>query len=195
MPRKASSPGASRENPLVSEASAASRPADPPSADWDRALPFQLDTLGVRGRLVRLGPSLDAIIERHGYPLAVARPLAEALVLAATLASSLKYEGIFTLQLSGNGPIRLLVTDVTSDGAVRGYAQHDPAALAALSNREIIERAGSQGVELMTWITMRGALNGDVRKVTSLYHAPISNTGGAVMLLSNGSQSVSLAAE
>ncbi len=71
----------------------------------------------------------------------------------------------------------------------------DPAALAALSNREIIERAGSQGVELMTWITMRGALNGDVRKVTSLYHAPISNTGGAVMLLSNGSQSVSLAAE
>ena len=53
----------------------------------DRALPFQLDPLGVRGRLVRLGPSLDAIIERHGYPLAVARPLAEALVLAATLAS------------------------------------------------------------------------------------------------------------
>src|SRR6185312_14842054 len=41
----------------------------------DEALPFQLDALGVRGRLVRLGPALDAIIERHGYPLAVARPL------------------------------------------------------------------------------------------------------------------------
>ena len=125
----------------MSERSAAPRsvdfpPADSPlsdsgSADWDRALPFQLDTLGVRGRLVRLGPSLDAVIERHGYPLAVARPLAEAMVLAATLASSLKYDGVFTLQLSGNGPIRLLVTDVTSDGAVRGYAQHDAVALAA----------------------------------------------------------------
>ena len=50
------------------------------SSDDDTALPFQLDALGVRGRLVRLGPALDAVIERHGYPLAVARPLAEAMV-------------------------------------------------------------------------------------------------------------------
>ena len=97
----------------------------PSDEDWDRVLPFQLDALGVRGRLVRLGPSLDAIIERHGYPLAVARPLAEAMVLCATLATSLKYDGIFTLQISGDGPIRLLVTDLTSDGALRGYAQFD----------------------------------------------------------------------
>ncbi len=91
----------------------------------DGALPFQLDALGVRGRLVRLGPSLDAVIERHGYPLAVARPLAEAMVLCAALATSLKYDGIFTLQISGDGPIRLLVTDLTTDGALRGYAQFD----------------------------------------------------------------------
>jgi len=94
-------------------------------SDADHVLPFQLDALGVRGRLVRLGPSLDAIIERHGYPLAVARPLAEAMVLCATLATSLKYDGIFTLQISGDGPIRLLVTDLTTDGAIRGYAQFD----------------------------------------------------------------------
>ena len=93
--------------------------------DADHALPFQLDALGVRGRLVRLGPALDAIIERHGYPLAVARPLAEAMVLCACLATSLKYDGIFTLQISGDGPIRLLVTDLTTDGAIRGYAQFD----------------------------------------------------------------------
>jgi molecular chaperone Hsp33 len=94
-------------------------------SDEDQALPFQLDALGVRGRLVRLGPSLDAVIERHGYPLAVARPLAEAMVLCAALATSLKYDGIFTLQISGDGPIRLLVTDLTTDGALRGYAQFD----------------------------------------------------------------------
>lgn len=99
--------------------------SDPNTTDWDRALPFQLDALGVRGRLVRLGPALDAIIERHGYPLAVARPLAEAMTLCAALATSLKYDGIFTLQISGDGPIRLLVTDLTSDGALRGYAQFD----------------------------------------------------------------------
>jgi molecular chaperone Hsp33 len=95
------------------------------SSDDDQALPFQLDSLGVRGRLVRLGPTLDDIIERHGYPLAVARPLAEAMVLCAALATSLKYDGIFTLQISGDGPIRLLVTDLTTDGALRGYAQFD----------------------------------------------------------------------
>ena len=98
---------------------------DPHHPDSDHALPFQLDALGVRGRLVRLGPALDAIIERHGYPLAVARPLAEAMVLCACLATSLKYDGIFTLQISGDGPIRLLVTDLTTDGAIRGYAQFD----------------------------------------------------------------------
>ena len=107
--------------PIVSSASEG-KPSDD---DWDRVLPFQLDALGVRGRLVRLGPSLDAIIERHGYPLAVARPLAEAMVLCVALATSLKYDGIFTLQISGDGPIRLLVTDLTSDGALRGYAQFD----------------------------------------------------------------------
>jgi len=100
-------------------------PSEGQPASDDQALPFQLDALGVRGRLVRLGPALDAIIERHGYPLAVARPLAEAMVLCAALATSLKYDGIFTLQIAGDGPIRLLVTDLTTDGALRGYAQFD----------------------------------------------------------------------
>jgi molecular chaperone Hsp33 len=109
----------------VSPASEGKPSDDASTVDWDRVLPFQLDALGVRGRLVRLGPTLDAIIERHGYPLAVARPLAEAMVLCVALATSLKYDGIFTLQISGDGPIRLLVTDLTTDGALRGYAQFD----------------------------------------------------------------------
>ncbi len=107
-------------------ASSGGKPSDDAKdQDWDHVLPFQLDALGVRGRLVRLGPALDAIIERHGYPLAVARPLAEAMTLCAALATSLKYDGIFTLQISGDGPIRLLIADLTSDGALRGYAQFD----------------------------------------------------------------------
>jgi protocatechuate 4,5-dioxygenase beta chain len=64
----------------------------------------------------------------------------------------------------------------------------DPEALTHLSNRQIIERAGSQGVELMTWIAMRGALAGPITTITSTYHVPISNTGGAVMLLEQGQQ-------
>lgn len=98
----------------------------------DTVLPFSLDALGARGRVIRLGPLLDAVLSRHAYPPAVGNLLAEAMVLAVALASGLKYDGIFTLQIRGDGPVRLLVTDITSDGAVRGYAQFDAARLAAL---------------------------------------------------------------
>jgi protocatechuate 4,5-dioxygenase beta chain len=47
----------------------------------------------------------------------------------------------------------------------------------------------------MTWIAMRGALQGRVGKIASTYHVPISNTGGAVMLLRNDPAPARLAAE
>ena len=72
---------------------------------------------------------------------------------------------------------------------------NDPVALTRYSNREIVELAGSQGVELMTWIAMRGALSGNVSVVASTYHVPISNTGGAVMLLEHRLEPADLAAE
>jgi protocatechuate 4,5-dioxygenase beta chain len=59
----------------------------------------------------------------------------------------------------------------------------DPEFLTRYSNDDIVELAGLQGLELMTWIAMRGALSGAVREVTSLYHAPISHTGAGMMLL------------
>ncbi len=71
----------------------------------------------------------------------------------------------------------------------------DPVALTRYSNKELIELAGSQGVELMCWIAMRGALTGRVSKVSSTYHVPISNTGGAVLLLENTPRPKALAAE
>ncbi|MBX9741139.1 MAG: protocatechuate 3,4-dioxygenase [Beijerinckiaceae bacterium] len=71
----------------------------------------------------------------------------------------------------------------------------DPVALTRYSNKQIVELAGSQGVELMCWIAMRGALGGRVSKVHSTYHVPISNTGGAVMLLANSDVATAIAAE
>ncbi|MCW8914610.1 MAG: Hsp33 family molecular chaperone HslO [Magnetovibrio sp.] len=93
--------------------------------NMDFAQTFQIEGLDVRGRLVRLGPSLDRILQAHNYPDAVSKMLAETLTLAVTLASALKYEGIFTLQVQGDGPISLIVADVTSEGAMRGYARFD----------------------------------------------------------------------
>ncbi|WP_068090835.1 class III extradiol dioxygenase family protein [Novosphingobium rosa] len=60
----------------------------------------------------------------------------------------------------------------------------EPEVLATHTNDQIVDLAGAQGVELMTWLVMRGALESASPKVAaSLYHAPISHTGGAVMLL------------
>ena len=89
----------------------------------DVVQPFQLETSHLRGRLVRLGPALDVILHQHAYEIPVASLLGEAVVVAAALASSLKYEGVFTLQAKGDGAVRLVVADVTSDGNLRGYAQ------------------------------------------------------------------------
>jgi len=62
----------------------------------------------------------------------VARLLAEMLALCGGLASLLKYDGVFTLQASGDGPLRMLVVDVTSEGEMRGYAGFDAARIEAL---------------------------------------------------------------
>ena len=104
-----------------------------PRISDDLVEPFEIEPFHLRGRLVRLGPVLDTIVKRHDYPPPVATMLGEAIVLAVALASALKYDGVFTLQTKGDGPIRLLVADVTTTGAVRGYAQYDAAKLAQVA--------------------------------------------------------------
>jgi molecular chaperone Hsp33 len=98
----------------------------------DFVQPFQIEGHGVRGRMVRIDRAASDIIAKHAYPEPVARLLTEMMVLAATLAAMLKYEGVFTLQAKGNGALRLMVADVTSAGALRGYAQFDAEAVAAI---------------------------------------------------------------
>jgi molecular chaperone Hsp33 len=102
-----------------------------PGIPDDLVQPFQIEPFALRGRLVRLGPAIDSILTRHAYPAPVAAMLGEAITLAVALAGALKYEGVFTLQTKGDGPIRMMVADVTTAGAIRGYAQFDAARLEA----------------------------------------------------------------
>ena len=91
----------------------------------DLVQPFRIDPFALRGRLVRLGPTVDRILSQHDYPEPVAAILGEAIALAVVLAGALKYDGIFTLQTKSDGPVRLIVADVSTEGAVRGYAQYN----------------------------------------------------------------------
>ena len=88
--------------------------------------PFQLELANVRGRAVRLARVPNDLLALHDYPPQVEQVVAEAAMIAVVLASLLKYEGIFTLQAKGNGPISLLVADVTTAGDVRAYARFEP---------------------------------------------------------------------
>lgn len=102
-------------------------------APGDFVLPFSVAPLDVRGRVVRLGPAVDAMLARHAYPPAVSRLLGEAIALTALLGSSLKFDGRFTLQTSTDGPVDLIVVDFSTPDALRAYARFDAERVAAVA--------------------------------------------------------------
>ena len=102
-------------------------------------LPFYLadgsdDVALIRGRMASVGRAASTILDRHAYPEIVAILQAEALALAACLSSTLKFDGVFTLQAKGDGLVRTLFADITETGALRGYAAFD-------DNREAFQAA------------------------------------------------------
>ena len=88
----------------------------------DIILPFQLQESGLRGRAIRLGAALDDILSSHNYPAPISHLLADTIALAIALSSMLKFEGIFTLQASGKGVVKTLVSDMDGNGNIRGCA-------------------------------------------------------------------------
>jgi protocatechuate 4,5-dioxygenase beta chain len=61
----------------------------------------------------------------------------------------------------------------------------DPEVLTRYSTHELVELAGTQGVEVMMWLAARGALGGQVSRVHENYHIPISNTAAGLLVLEN----------
>src|ERR1700730_11186241 len=108
----------------------------------DTIQPFEVAALDLRGRVVRLGPALDDILNRHDYPPPLSKLLGEAVVLTVLLRSSLKLDVRFILQTKTDGPVRMLVVDYRSPGRVRACAQFDAAALAATKPQSAAELAG-----------------------------------------------------
>ncbi len=96
----------------------------------DLIQPFQMAEAGVRGRMVRLGKTVDDILNRHEYPDVVAQFLGESLVLAAILGGALKFDGIFTVQTKGDGALSMIAADMATPGNLRGYAAFDADKLA-----------------------------------------------------------------
>jgi molecular chaperone Hsp33 len=112
-----------------------SRPVSREAKD-DRVTPFAVEALDLRGRLARLGPTVDAVLKHYDYPPQVARLLGEALALAVLLGSILESHGRFQLQTRSDGPVDMLVVDYDAPGKLRGFARFDAARLGEISGPE-----------------------------------------------------------
>ena len=102
-------------------------------AEVDTLRRFVFERYPFRGQLVHLGPAWKAMMEHHDYPEHVRDTLGEAVAAAALLASTLKFHGLLTLQLRGEGPMHLMVVECTDGLALRAVARfREPPATADL---------------------------------------------------------------
>src|ERR1041385_2961930 len=116
----------SQSDPQISEPPVRAPSAVPVD---DAVLPFEVAALDLRGRLTRLGPALDDILNGHDYPPAVGKLLGEAIVLTTLLGSSLKFDGRFILQTRTDGSVSFLIVDFQAPDKLRAYARFDAARL------------------------------------------------------------------
>lgn len=91
--------------------------------DQDVQQKFMVDSCDARGQLVQLDDTWTEATARTQYPPAIKQVLGEAFVAATLLASTIKFDGKMTFQVRGDGPIYLLVVQVTNEGKVRGLAR------------------------------------------------------------------------
>jgi molecular chaperone Hsp33 len=97
----------------------------------DRILPFAVEPLDLRGRVVRLGSSIDRILGQHEYPAPVARLLGEAAALTVLLGTALKFDGRLQLQTRSDGVVNMLVVDFDAPDSLRAFARFDAERFAA----------------------------------------------------------------
>lgn len=97
---------------------------------------FLFEDLPIRGEFAQLDAAWQTVLERRAYPSAVRQVLGEAVAAAVLLSTTIKFDGLLTLQIQARGPLRLVVVQVTSKRTLRGLARWDgePPAPAALRN-------------------------------------------------------------
>jgi len=99
----------------------------------DVVVAFRTQNSKIRGRVVRLGATVDAIVAPHAMPDLAGRALSEALTLAALCGSALPQGGNLNLLTRSDGAVSILVADYTASGRLRGYARYDTAKLDAFA--------------------------------------------------------------
>src|ERR1700735_3818064 len=107
----------------------------------DRLHRFIFEHFPIRGHLVHLDAAWRALIEHAEYPAAIRDTLGEAAAASLLLAATIKFEGVLSLQLQGDGPMHLMLAQCTSGLGVRGLARYRD--LPAGATRKISELIGN----------------------------------------------------
>src|SRR3978361_977068 len=80
---------------------------------------FLFEDAPIRGEVAHLDATWRAVLERHEYPPVLRTVLGELMAAGALLAATLKFEGSIILPLQGNGPVKLIVVECTSEQTLR----------------------------------------------------------------------------
>lgn len=135
-----------------------------------KGIPLAVNTvqhpLPSAARCLKLGKALGKAIESYEEDLKV--------VLIGT--------GGLSHQLQGE---RAGIINTDFDIETINKIVEDPEWLTQFSNAEIMEKAGTEGIEVIMWLVMRGALTDKVKLLHKHYHAPVSNTGAGILLMEN----------
>lgn len=85
---------------------------------------FMFERYPIRGHLVHLDAAWRALIEHRDYPGSIREALGEAVAASLLLAATIKFEGVLSLQLRGDGPVHLILAQCTGGLGVRGLARY-----------------------------------------------------------------------
>lgn len=104
------------------------------------------------------------------------------------------FDGDLNVQIWGTGGMshqlqgpRAGLINKEFDHAFLEQLIHDPVTLSRKPHIDYIRNAGSEGIELVMWLIMRGALDAEVEEVHRFYHVPASNTAVGHLILKNRS--------
>lgn len=88
----------------------------------DAVIPFVFDSIPVRGTIVQLQNSWQRLLANHDYDPSVREVLGQSAAATALIAQTLKHDSSTTLQISGDGPMSMLVMQCNSELEFRGMA-------------------------------------------------------------------------
>jgi molecular chaperone Hsp33 len=172
-----------------------------PETDRDTLSLFLLDRSGVRGVLVRLDDSWQAIQARSPYPAAVAERLGETCAAAALFTGHAKLDGRLSVQLRGTGALRTLFAECTAQGTVRGIAHFQEPLPEPLTPRAFgegsvlaitIENLPPGGAEMMRYQSMVGLDAASLSEAFETYFSQSEQLPTRLLLAADGARAAAL---